>query len=71
MDRFLLVLISILMFILSVDGTLALRYLLIVLLLYCLVSSHMRNGYDLLILRKSNEFKLILTPINFALEFGI
>ena len=59
MDRFLLVLISILMFILSIDGTLALRYLLIVLLLYCLVSSHMRNGYDLLVLRNSKNFKLI------------
>ena len=59
MDRFLLYCISILMFILSVDGTLALRYLLIVLLLFFLVNAHVRNGYNLLILRKSNEFKLI------------
>ena len=63
MYRFILIIFALLMFILSVDGTIALRYLLIVSLLAGLLINITKNMERLKILTKSKELRLILISL--------
>ena len=60
MNRFILSIFALLMFILSIDGTITLRYLLIFILLSTLVFETKKNPQDLIILFDSRDFKLTL-----------
>jgi len=60
MSRLILSIFSLLMFILSIDGTITLRYVLIVLLIITLVFVTIKNDNNLNILKESREFKLII-----------
>ena len=59
MNRFILAIFSLLIFIISVDSTIALRYILVVILLTLLLLSIKKQGGGLEIINKSKEFKLI------------
>ena len=60
MYRFILSIFALLMFILSIDGTITLRYLLIVTLFLSLFFSTKKNNEGLLILFDSKDFKLAI-----------